>query len=197
MDELKKSHGASFLATPTASTTTPKQITPPPVAALQTSSLTSPGQQFGATASPSVEGNTSRDSLSFGRTPLQHFPPVSSKQELSPALQPVPADQQYHLPPAAHSQHISPAMLSPHMVVQSATSAAHKVPSPLPAGTFAPCPAYGILPSLSFQQPSQVHSPNTRLTTKCEIDNDVDCHGGSVENCSLEVARSTKERKNR
>ena len=32
-----------------------------------------------------------------------------------------------------------------------------------------------------------VATPNTRLTrsTKCEIDNDVDCHSGSVENCSL------------
>ena len=34
--------------------------------------------------------------------------------------------------------------------------------------------------------------PNTHLTTKCEIDNDVDCHSGSAEICSLEVARSTK-----
>ena len=33
-----------------------------------------------------------------------------------------------------------------------------------------------------------VAAPNTHLTTKCEID----CHSGSAENCSLEVARSTK-----
>ena len=38
--------------------------------------------------------------------------------------------------------------------------------------------------------------PNTRLTTKCEIDDDVDCHGGSVENCSLEAAKSTKNWRN-
>jgi len=30
--------------------------------------------------------------------------------------------------------------------------------------------------------------PHTHLMTKCEID----CHSGSAENCSLEVARSTK-----
>ena len=33
-----------------------------------------------------------------------------------------------------------------------------------------------------------VAAPNTNLMTKCEID----CHSGSAENCSLEVARSTK-----
>jgi len=36
-----------------------------------------------------------------------------------------------------------------------------------------------------------IAAPNTCLTTKCEIDNDVDFRGGLVENCSLEVTRST------
>ena len=58
MDELKKSHGASFLGTPTTqSRTTPKQLTPPPVAQLQIS----------------------------GGKPLQHLHP---KQEQSPTVQP-------------------------------------------------------------------------------------------------------------
>ena len=149
MDELKK---ASFLATPNRSTATPKQLTPPPVAALQTSSMTSPGQLVGATASSPGERNTSRGSPNYGRTPLQHFPP---RQELTPALQAMPAYQQYRISPAAQNQLVNPAVLGP---VQSVTTTAYKVPSPLTADASAP---RGVL---SFQQPPKVQeSPGFTL----------------------------------
>ena len=100
MDELKKSHGASFLGTPTTqSRTTPKQLTPPPVAQLQIS----------------------------GGKPLQHLHPTTTQQEQSPAVQ--PALQPYHTPPAPQTQQAtSLGMLGPHQAVQF-ISAPKVVPS--------------------------------------------------------------------
>ena len=106
MDELKKSHGASFLGTPTTqSRTTPKQLTPPPVAQLQIS----------------------------GGKPLQHLHPTTTQQEQSPAVQ--PALQPYHTPPAPQTQQAtSLGMLGPHQAVQfiSAPKVAPSMPQATP-----------------------------------------------------------------
>ena len=104
MDELKKSHGASFLDTPTTqSRNTSKQLTPPPVAQLQIS----------------------------GGKPLQHFHPTTTQQEQSPAMQPVL--QQYHTSSSPQTQQAtSLGMLGPHQAVQSTVSSAVNVAPSMP-----------------------------------------------------------------
>ena len=107
MDELKKSHGASFLGTPTTqSRNTPKQLTPPPVAQLQIS----------------------------GGKPLQHFHPTTTQQEQSPTVRPVL--QQYHISSSPQTQQASsPGMLGPHQAVQFTISSALRVAPSMPQAT--------------------------------------------------------------
>ena len=107
MDELKKSHGASFFGTPTTqSRSTSKQLTPPPVAQLQIS----------------------------GGKPLQHFHPTTTQIDQSPTVQPVL--QQYHTSSSPQTQQASSlGMLGPHQAVQFTISSALQVAPSMPQPT--------------------------------------------------------------